>query len=267
MITANPILFSKQDLINKLAEIKKRGWIKTQRPGNDGAVGNTLEDLLGIKENNLPIPNAAEWEFKAQRKTTQSLTTLFHMEPSPQGVNIVSSILLPHYGWKHQQAGKKYPKTEKSFRSTTCATNSTDRGFIVVIDEKEKKVEFSLDASKANRKKHRKWLTTVKKDVGLGEINPQPYWGFQDLLYKAGSKLKNTFYILAENKWEDGNEYFLFSDVLILTDFYFEGFLQCLKKGVIFIDFDARTGHNHGTKFRIKQNHWPELYKNCKKVV
>jgi len=260
-------LFSKADLIEKLQAIKNKGWMKTQRPGNDGAVGNTLEDLLEIKENNLPIPNAAEWELKAQRASTSSLTTLFHMEPSPQGANIVPSVLLPHYGWKHQEAGKKYPKTERSFRSTTSSTNYTDRGFIVVVDRKEEKVKFSFDASKVNRKRHAKWFKSVVKAVGLGEINPQPYWGFKDLMYKAGSKLKNSFYVLAKNKWENDEEYFLFDEVDILTDFNFDGFLNCLEKGYILIDYDARTGHNHGTKFRIRQNHWPELYKNCVKVV
>ncbi len=44
-----------------------------------------LEDLLGIEENNLPIPNAAEWELKAQRANTSALTTLFHIEPQPLG--------------------------------------------------------------------------------------------------------------------------------------------------------------------------------------
>ncbi|HAB54736.1 MAG TPA: hypothetical protein DCE80_21595 [Ignavibacteriales bacterium] len=28
------------------------------------------------------------------------------------------------------------------------------------------------------------------------------------------------------------------------------------------VDFDARTGHNHGTKFRIKQNKLPLLYEH-----
>ncbi len=53
------------------------GWIDNARHGNVGGIGNTLEDLLGIEENNLPIPNAAEWELKAQRADTSSLTTLF----------------------------------------------------------------------------------------------------------------------------------------------------------------------------------------------
>src|SRR4030066_1169933 len=107
---SKPLIYSKNDLIGKLKEIKKMGWIKTQRPGNDGAVGNTLEDLLGITENNLPIPNAAEWELKAQRKNTSSLTTLFHMEPSPRALKFVPSIFLLKYGWPHKEAGTRYPK-------------------------------------------------------------------------------------------------------------------------------------------------------------
>jgi hypothetical protein len=60
-------IYTKPQLIAKLKEISKRGWIPNARHGNAGGVGNTLEDLLGIEENNLPIPNAAEWELKTQR--------------------------------------------------------------------------------------------------------------------------------------------------------------------------------------------------------
>jgi hypothetical protein len=51
---------TKEDLINALRKNRERGWIPSARPGNDGGVGNALEDLLRIAENNLPIPNAAE---------------------------------------------------------------------------------------------------------------------------------------------------------------------------------------------------------------
>ena len=78
-----PVIYTKQSLINKLKEIAEMGWIPNARRGNAGGVGNTLEDLLGIEENNLPMPNAAEWELKTQRANTTSLTTLFHTEPSP----------------------------------------------------------------------------------------------------------------------------------------------------------------------------------------
>lgn len=67
-------IYTKETLIEKLREIRKQGWIESARQGNAGGVGNTLEDLLGIEENNLPIPNAAEWELKCQRLQTTSLT-------------------------------------------------------------------------------------------------------------------------------------------------------------------------------------------------
>ena len=54
--------FSKEELIEKFKAIYAKGWIENYRGNNDGAVGNILEDLLEIPENNLPIPNAAEWD-------------------------------------------------------------------------------------------------------------------------------------------------------------------------------------------------------------
>ena len=92
-------IYTKESLITKLLEIRSMGWIENNRYGNHGGVGNTIEDLLGIRENNLPIPNAAEWELKCQRLNTTSLTTLFHMEPSPTALKFVSCMLLPKYGW------------------------------------------------------------------------------------------------------------------------------------------------------------------------
>ena len=63
---AKPIIYTKPALIARLIEISSMGFVPNARRGNHGGIGNTLEDLLGIKENNLPIPNAAEWELKAQ---------------------------------------------------------------------------------------------------------------------------------------------------------------------------------------------------------
>src|SRR3990170_271808 len=123
-----PFIYTKQALIEKLKEIALRGWIPNARHGNHGGIGNTLEDLLGIEENNLPIPNAAEWELKSQRLNTTSLTTLFHIEPSPRAIGFVPQLLLPMYGWEHKQAGKIYASNEMSFRQTIHGNSPSDRG-------------------------------------------------------------------------------------------------------------------------------------------
>ena len=133
-------IYRKTTLIAELKKITARGWIKNRRHGNHGGVGNTLEDLLGIEENNLPIPNAAEWELKTHRIGSASLITLLHTEPSPRAIRFVPAVLLPKYGWKHKEAGKKYPRAEKSFRQTISGLSSSDRGFIVKVNRREKKV-------------------------------------------------------------------------------------------------------------------------------
>ena len=228
--------------------------MRNARPGNAGGVGNTIEDLLGIKENNLPIPNAAEWELKCQRADTSSLTTLFHMEPSPRAMKFVPAVLLPLYGWKHQTI-----PNEMSFRQTINGLSGTDRGFKVVADRTNRKVYISFNSKEVDGR-HADWLKSVKKRVGLGELNPQPYWGFDDLFHKAGTKLLNCFYIRAEVKHEGNKECFWYKDIIILQKFSLDKFLRAIEQGFILVDFDARTGHNHGTKFRLKQDRLPELY-------
>ncbi len=52
----------------------------------------------------------------------------------------------------------------------------------------------------------------------------------------------------------------------MLSGFSFENFLSCIDHGIILIDFDARTHYNHGTKFRIKQGFWKELYSEDKQL-
>jgi len=252
-------IYTKEGLINSLREIKNQGWILTGRKGNDGGVGNTLEDLLGVEENNLPIPNAAEWELKAQRKTTTALVTLFHMEPSPRACKFVPAMLLPLYGWRHDEAGKLYSENELSFRQTIHGLSRSDRGFKVVVNRNEQKIQISFD-SKAVDQRHSEWLEKVEKRVGLEELNPQPYWGFDDLFHKAGTKLPNCFFAEAETKLENGQEFFLYTNIYMLKRFDIAKFLEGIESGNILIDFDARTGHNHGTKFRLRKKYLKFLY-------
>lgn len=263
--------FTKEELIEKLKAIYSIGWIENKRGKNDGAVGNTLEDLLGIPENNLPIPNAAEWEFKAQRSTTSSLLTLFHMEPSPRALKVVPNILLPKYGWPSAEAGLRYGKNEMSFRATLNAKSYIDRGFRVNVNDAERKIEIIFNSTMVDSR-HEQWLQSVKERVGnLNDFNIRPYWGFDDLFHKAGTKLINCFYVRADVKRDLVNgyrkEFFLYNYVLKLSNFDQEKFIEAIRNGKLYIDFDARTHHNHGTKVRIHYNDIPSLYRNVEVVL
>ena len=155
-----------------------------------------------------------------------------------------------------------------SFRSTTSATQFTNRGFSVIVDRQQRKIKFVFDSKKVDTSDSEiaSWLKSVESRVGLGQFNPEPYWGFDDLRDLMGAKARNCFYIIADSKLERGREYFSYQSLLMLSGFSFDNFLSCIDRGIIQVDFDARTRHNHGTKFRIKQGFWKELYSEVKQL-
>ncbi len=89
----------------KLAKIKKLGFVQTHRTGNTG-IGKTLEDLLGIKENNIPLHDiSGVAELKAYRKEAKSMLTLFTLEPLPAGGDRDKN-LLDNFGYSKRDNGR-----------------------------------------------------------------------------------------------------------------------------------------------------------------
>ena len=64
----------------------KNTYIKTHRPGPTG-IGKTLEDILGITENNIDIANTTFAEIKSARKNSSSMLTLFTKATMPLDAN------------------------------------------------------------------------------------------------------------------------------------------------------------------------------------
>src|SRR3954470_10053258 len=116
---------------------------------------------------------------------------------------------------------------------------------MVVIDRTEQKVLISFDAASVDPR-HADWLAGVGKKVGLGELDPQPYWGFADLEHKAGTKLLNAFYVQAEVRVEEEQEYYWYRQAMRLERFSFPAFLSALEAGKVVGDFDRRTGPKPG---------------------
>lgn len=187
------------------------------------------------------------------------------MEPSPTALKFVPQILLPHYGWAHKEAGKRYTENELSFRQTISCKGRSDRGFTVKIDRDQQKVLISFDKNSVDEK-HKNWLASVISKTGGNELDPQPYWGFNDLYHKAGTKLHNCFFVEAACKTENNIEYFKYEKIWMLSCFSLEKFILGIELGDILVDFDARTGHNHGTKFRLRNSRLPELYDNVNEI-
>ena len=55
------MIYSLSDFVREYKKICEMGWIKTHRAGSTG-IGKTLEDILGIPENNIDAPDFGEYE-------------------------------------------------------------------------------------------------------------------------------------------------------------------------------------------------------------
>lgn len=57
-------------------KVKRKGWVKSERRGPTG-IGQTLEKLLGLPENNVAFPDLGDIELKSHRINSSSMISLF----------------------------------------------------------------------------------------------------------------------------------------------------------------------------------------------
>ena len=251
-------VYTRESLIDELRRIAAAGYIPNARPNNHGGVGNTLEDLLGIPENNIPEADASGWEIKAQRNDSDALLTLFHKEPSPRAQ---VPRLCKYYGWPHQTL-----EMENSFRQTINARTFSGRGFKIKVDNAFQIISLQFDSGYVDSC-NSEWLKTVEDRVGLGSLGPEPQWAMASLKAAAKKKINNLIYIDAERRRENAQEHYSYSRALILHDLNFEGLVLGLGEGWVYIDFDARTHHNHGTKVRVRKERLKHLYRESVEIM
>ncbi len=221
------------ELKRKLKNIKALGFVKTHRKGDTG-IGKTLEDLLGIKENNIPLPDIGEIaELKAYRRSTSSMLTLFTLEPQPKGGDR-DRILLDNFGYSKRDNGRS-----KELHSTLSCKRYNNQGLKLKVEKDKVRI------------------------VGKGK-RLNIYWGMEDLRKKFEAKLPALVYALADCKEIKGTEHFHFNQAYFLEGFDFDHFKNMVKKDAIVVDFrmfyrPSGSVRNHGTGFRVKIK---QLY-NC----
>jgi len=81
-----------------------------------------------------------------------------------------------------------------SFRSTTNATQFTNRGFGVMVGRQQIKTGFVFDSTKAEvaDAEIAAWLKSAESRVSLRPLNLDPYWGFDDLRDLRGEEARDN---------------------------------------------------------------------------
>ena len=236
-----------EEFVREYTKIKDMGWISTHRSGPTG-IGKTLEDLLGIVENNIDGPDFGDYELKSCRLNSNSMLTIFTKTPQPQGA---ASVLRKTFGYLSDVYGNE----EKVLQL------SADR--FVAIANTGHSLKVSCDDTK---------ISIIAED-GM----EYAYWTRDQLKRAFERKYRNKFvYAKAQSRGSGAYEEFNFIYAYEVSGFNYDAFVRLLEQGKIYIDLrigqyhggvkEGQT-HDHGTGFRIKENDQHLLFRVNRRIV
>lgn len=243
------MIYTLDDFIREYRKICDMGWITTHRTGPTG-IGKTLEDLLGIPENNIDGPDFGDYELKSCRIDSNSMLTMFTRAPQPARAN---TYLRLKYGY----SSGAYDNDEKVLHSTLSA----DR-FTPIADTGCKlKIWCDVDG------------IYIMSEDGIENV----FWSRDALKKCFERKYKNKFvYAKAQSRGTGASEQFRFIEAYEVSGFDYEAFIDLLEEGKIYIDLrigqyhsgpNKGKTHDHGTAFRIKETDQPRLFKINRRIV
>ena len=245
------------DFLREIVKIKQMGYVQSHRAGPTG-IGKTLEDLLGITENNIAGPDFAIYELKTARKESVSMLTLFTKAPEPKGAN---KKLLETFGYLQ----RKVPRDHKQLTLTGEEVDESN----IPIEEKE--LHTTVDAIKPNsvglKLEIRDNKLYIANDRGV-----EAYWDNDTLRKAFEKKYHKLIYVLADHKKEKGKEYFWYTEAYLLASFSFERFSELVSEGKLKVDIrighypDGRL-HDHGTGFRILPRYLPQCFETIRQIL
>lgn len=228
-------------LVKKLILIRRKGFIKTHR-AHDTGIGKTLEDLLGIRENNLRLPDVGEIELKAKRIDSGSMLTIATKSPLPKGVN---KILFEKYKYKDKEG-------HWSLHSTICGSRKNSQGLRVVFQDDKLflKNPYNVEAY---------WLISI----------------FDEVLKSKSNKI---FLVFAETLGERKtmSEQFHYIEAYLLSGLNAKKFKKAIEKNNLKVDIRIgvyRSGklkgryHDHGTGFRINKKDFLHIFDDYKRIM
>ena len=231
----------KNELIERLIEIKEMGFVQTKRV-HDTGIGYTLEHLLGIKENNIQMPDVGELELKAKRIGSESMLTIATKSPLPKGVN---RVLYNEY---------KYLDIDGDYclHSTVYSSRDNQQGFRIVFDKD-------------------KLVLKNNKDIKV-------YWPltiFDDILKAKSDKIILVF-ATTKGRQKSNKEQFHFTEAYLLSTLNIDKFKSAIEDDKLKIDIrigtyksGPREGryHDHGTGFRIHKSNFLHLYDKFDQLI
>jgi len=246
------------DFKRRIMQIKEMGYVPSHRKGPTG-IGKTLEDLLGITENNIAGPDFQIYELKSARKELVSMLTLFTKAPMPRGAN---KNLLDVFGYTQRKRPRRY-------KQISIVTGEEIDESKIPLEDKE--LHTTVDSIRPNSVglmlEIRGDRLYIANDRGV-----EAYYDNDTLRDAFEKKYHKLIYVLADHKREKGKEYFWYNEAYQLDGFGFNKFTRLVSEGNLKVDIrighysDGRL-HDHGTGFRILPKYLPQCFETIQKIL
>ncbi|RMH71760.1 MAG: hypothetical protein D6675_05850 [Gemmatimonadetes bacterium] len=218
----------------RFSELKREGFIPTKRKGPTG-IGYTLETALGLKENNLALPDLDKIEIKAHRDGSSNLITLFTFNRNVWQINPLDAIR--KYG--------SYDRNNRLGMYYTMSLKPNSAGLFLTVTESEISVQHTS-----------------------GEVIA--IWHLATLAERFMQKIPALLFISARTEERGGREYFHFYRAQLMEGTTPELLSDLFKTGDILVDLrlhDKRTrARNHGTGFRTSEDKLPKLFTHIRDI-
>jgi len=212
----------------EFAKIRARGFVPTARRGPTG-VGYTLEKLLGLRENNIALPDLGAAELKAHRENTSRLITLFTFNRKAWVMNPLEAI-------------RKYGTLDANGRMGlyfTLSRTPNSSGLFLEIKEHAVYVQHTS-----------------------GEVLAR--WDLESLAEQFRKKVPALILVTAHVEERAGTEYFHYYRAQLLSGHSERVLEDQLRYGNLVIDLrlhDKGThARNHGTGFRAPEPKLDRLF-------
>ena len=213
-----------------LESISKKGFVPALRKGPTG-VGYTLEELTGIRENNIIIPDFGAIELKSMREDSNTLITLLTFN---RGVwQLPQEEIILKYGYWDTK------KERQALYNSVVNKPNTQNLFCELDDDNL-------------------YLKHIDGNI-LG------IWKIEHIRNRLIDKIQTLLLIKAKSKFIEKKEYFWYFEGSLLTGCNNRKFFELIKAGKIILDLrmhikDTGKARNHGTGFRIFEKYLEELY-------
>lgn len=218
----------------RFEHVKALSYVKSQRRGPTG-IGHTLERLMGLKENNISLPDLGKIELKAHRLGTSSLITLFTFNRKAWKMNPLDAI-------------RKYGTPDRNGRLGLYYTMSRTPNSSGLF--------LHTDVSKIS-------VRNISGDT-IAE------WQYADLSKQFLRKMPALILVSAFTEMRGDDEWFKFSRAQLLFGTAPKIIATQIEAGNVVVDLrlhdKGTSARNHGTGFRTYEENLSLLFSKVEEL-